>query len=1257
MASKDGDNEADALLVSSAPVAVYVPPSAEWLKNDNTALALYVALCVLSIGIVPIVALFDPPVGVRLRCVKCSAEDSDLAVVRLSDKEGVLKEYVSKTEKHAGAGKERIVALEANCLRFVASSLDDYELQVVPEVPVDFSRFLHPASHFYCANKEDAMAERSILLAQYGPNSMSIPETNVVEIAVKHALNPVILFGYFSIIIWTLEEYYFYSGFLAAVVLLAVYAMTLDTIFNLQKLRDLAGQHGVVEVADPFRETTGKRAMGKAVVARPDTVLVAGDRIVITPGMTLPCDAVLISGRVVMDEAKLTGESVPVAKGPIELEGLGDADRALPLLSAKQPSASASAFAREVDIGEKRAGSVLFGGTTVRSVGGGAGAGGGDCVAVVYRTGFRSSKGLLIATLLTPKDRFLRIFEDLLWVIFFLFVVASLLYIYEAVYLRSIGTSWGEVVLLYFNALTVAIPVALIVCIIAATSISIWRLKYRDINVSESSAVNMAGVVSVACFDKTGTLTDDALVYNNAFISSASAVTEDGGSSSSSSSGWAAKLLGLGGDGDESLRLVDCGSLADSTPRVCQEIMACCHNLSLLAPYAPPVGDPLEVELLRASGWTLHAGGISGYMSASPPVSREFGGERDRYQILRHFEFSPDRLRAASLLLRPSGECIFLIKGSPETLVALCRPDTVPPDVNAQLVRLAKLGLRVIALAFRKLPSSTDLSKASKSTQEQLEAGGDIVFAGLLTLTNRLKPDSLPTVHHLQRADVHVNMITGDHVYTAVSVAISCGILCQPDQEGAVAGEAGVQLFVVDERDEGRSVGPGNCVTITDYMSGREKVGMSVEQLLLLTVADTPSSTPSSSSSSQSPPSSSSNGASSRARGTSYLDPALSGSGSEEPSFSASASASASDQLTGAKGRARVQLAVTGRALRALHRHHPPALVNSLIRSCQVFARTKPNDKKFVVEELMYTPRGVTFGPGDDGEEDEVLFCGDGANDMAALRACTVGLSLCDVETSIAAPVTSKQATPGAVIELLLEGRCSLITTYVLVHYNIMFGYIVLLMTCLLFGYGLMVSDSMYFIQGLFYTTLPGIAIALTPHSERLGTELPPKRYFTPWLLTQLLPQLLIFTGVQVYALYLLSVQSFYTRYATDDPLSSTYSYEATTLENVVLAQLMIASVVSTIGEPYRLEWYTNYAHLVILALLTGWFIYQCYSGTSSFAEDTLKLEPIPAYFGGYIIAIAVVNTALSFAAWAVADRCCRSPRKRRQLAILAEAS
>ena len=59
-----------------------------------------------------------------------------------------------------------------------------------------------------------------------------------------------------------------------------------------------------------------------------------------------------------------------------------------------------------------------------------------------------------------------------------------------------------------------------------------FRLRRHFTNACESSAVNMAGVMSVACFDKTGALTDDALVYDGALVSSAAPVATDRGFSS-----------------------------------------------------------------------------------------------------------------------------------------------------------------------------------------------------------------------------------------------------------------------------------------------------------------------------------------------------------------------------------------------------------------------------------------------------------------------------------------------------------------------------------------------------------------------------------------------------------------------------------------------------------------------------------------------------------------------------------------------------
>jgi len=45
--------------------------------------------------------------------------------------------------------------------------------------------------------------------------------------------------------------------------------------------------------------------------------IVPGDIIVITNQMRLPCDAILIAGEVLVDEAVLTGESIPVPKSAV----------------------------------------------------------------------------------------------------------------------------------------------------------------------------------------------------------------------------------------------------------------------------------------------------------------------------------------------------------------------------------------------------------------------------------------------------------------------------------------------------------------------------------------------------------------------------------------------------------------------------------------------------------------------------------------------------------------------------------------------------------------------------------------------------------------------------------------------------------------------------------------------------------------------------------------------------------------------------
>ena len=380
---------------------------------------------------------------------------------------------------------------------------------------------------------------------------------------------------------------------------------------------------------------------------------------------------------------------------------------------------------------------------------------------------------------------------------------------------------------------------------------------------------------------------------------------------------------------------------------------------------------------------------------------------------------------------------------------------------------------------------------------------------------------------------------------------------------------------------------------------------------------------------------------------------------------------------------ARVQIAVTGSGLKAVI-EHSPSLLGYLVRHAQVFARMKPADKKMIVEILLEPvalladsieldvsvggstlsePRPLLSSPLNPAPPSssnrklpplQVMFCGDGANDMAALRAATVGLSLCDAETSVAAPVTSKLQTPGAVIDVIREGavtcvttdhynvthsadlisisgRSSLVTAYVLVNFNIMYGVIQLYMTCQLYSFGLKAGNYMYLIQDLFFTLVLGIAISVTPSTDKLSVELPPQRFFSPHLVVKLFSQLVCFPAFQSLALYLLSVQNWYKRYESyEDPLSTTYSHEASALSSLALAQLMIASVASTIDEPFRKPWYTNRYHLTALTCQLVFLAYQLFSRSSPFNRTLLEIEPLPYPFCGVMVALMVGNCVVS---------------------------
>ena len=556
---------------------------------------------------------------------------------------------------------------------------------------------------------------------------------------------------------------------------------------------------------------------------------------------------------------------------------------------------------------------------------------------------------------------------------------------------------------------------------------------------------------------------------------------------------------------------------------------------------------------MRASGWSLAVSSDQKTFTATPPDSTA------AHVIARQFEFSPEKLRAGTVVCHPDGTCMFLMKGSPEMIVSLVNQKSVPVSIEEDISELTKEGYRVLALAYRPCSESADWL-VKNASQDQLEAREPLQFLGLVYFSNKLKTDTYPlTIQSLRDANVRVNMITGDHFHTAIAISRECNILSKKSS-----------LYVVHcDESSAKTKGEVQIINVENDMQENE---MTLQQLVDLYYSCRNGNTES-----------------------------------------------------------HVELVVTGAGLRCLQTSHA-AMLEPLARITSVFARMKPSDKKTIVQ-LLRLPDSRSA----DKQDSHVIFCGDGANDMEALSAATVGVSLCDTSTTVAAAIVSTSQTPLAVVDVLKEGRCSLITAYVLVEYNIMYAIIQLFMTCYLNNVGLVFGDYMYLVQDLFFSLLLGLAIADTGPADQLHVRLPPKSLFSTGLMVKLALQLGIFPAIQAITLEILYAQKWFTKFETDDPLNESWAHEGAVLNIIALAQLMIGSVVVTIGHPFRQAWYTNWKHIGLMLLQTGYIFYLLFGLTNEFMVG-IDNKHIPNNFAGILLALIALNVVVSAAATKAAD-------------------
>ena len=557
-------------------------------------------------------------------------------------------------------------------------------------------------------------------LVVYSENKIDVNVKSYGRLFMEEAADPFYVFQLFSCIMWFFDDYYYYSGTIIFISLISIFTSIYQTRQHLTSLRKMIAKSEYVTVMRP----NGQEEIISSEYLMPGDIF-----LIPSNGCELHCDAVLLSGTAIVNESMLTGESVPVMKTPLP-----------------NPPASKKELNEVIDtIKHKR--HTLFCGTRILQT---RFYEKGKVLAFVLRTGYYTTKGELIRSILFPKPVGYRFFSDAMKFVGVLGIFASVGFVYTCYVFKKQGAHAGEIALRALDVITIAVPPALPAAMTVGTIYALQRLKQVQIFCTSPSRINISGKTKLFCFDKTGTLTEDGLDYFGVILA-------------------------------ESGNFKDCiKDLSSHNQSDGFQCMASCHSLTVID--GQITGDPLDMKMFEATGWDLEESqGLEEterFESLIPTIVRPKAGQnkkgvKQEIALLKQFTFSSE-LQRSSVIVRKLGKKSMdvFVKGSPEMIASLCLPETLPKDFQSVLKKYAEEGFRVIGLASKSLARNFKWHHLQQSVRTDVEK--DLHFNGFLVLKNMVKSETKPTIERLYQSNIRVVMITGDNLLTAVSVAKEC---------------------------------------------------------------------------------------------------------------------------------------------------------------------------------------------------------------------------------------------------------------------------------------------------------------------------------------------------------------------------------------------------------------------------------------------------------------------------------------------------
>lgn len=253
-------------------------------------------------------------------------------------------------------------------------------------------------------------------------------------------------------------------------------------------------------------------------------------------------------------------------------------------------------------------------------------------------------------------------------------------------------------------------------------------------------------------------------------------------------------------------------------------------------------------------------------------------------------------------------------------------------------------------------------------------------------------------------------------------------------------------------------------------------------------------------------------------------------------------------------------------------------------------------------------------------------MCGDGANDCGALRAAHTGISLSELESSVAAPFTSRDPDIVCVTRILREGRAALTTSFGVFKFMVAYSLTEFLSVAFLYYFDSNLTDFQFlFIDVAMIVNFASLFGRTEAYTGKL-CGIPPLTSLLGLVpLLSLVGQMGFITIAQYFSYYALIQFPWYVRH-TYEGEEANECWENYAIFAVSMFQYIILTIVFSHGAPYRKSVLTNRYLMLSVLIMTSVCVYITVAPAQWLVKFLELRMPKDSLFSYILLIIAAVN-------------------------------